>query len=129
HLASDARGVGQDFLRQRARRATARRRNGPRTLRRRGRVTAIVPVFHPRREARRAVQRGYPRGAGRVRLCRDFAALERLLYQKLVDAVVLDVKAAPDQALALVARFPRIPMYALSSFRPDDGPLLLACRA
>jgi hypothetical protein len=92
-------------------------------------VTAIVPVFHPRREARRAVQRGYPRTAGRVRLCRDVAAVERLLFQKLVDAVVLDVKAAPEQALALATRFPRIPMYALSSFRPDDGPLLAACRA
>src|SRR2546427_807669 len=33
------------------------------------------------------------------------------------------------EALALAARFPRIPMYALSSFRPDDGPLLAACRA
>jgi AraC-like DNA-binding protein len=92
-------------------------------------VTAIVPVFHPRRDARRAVQRGYPRIAGRVRLCRDFATVERLLFQRLVDAVVLDVKAAPDQALALAARFPRIPIYALSSFRPDDGPLLAACRA
>src|SRR5260370_269071 len=123
------RGRGHDLLRQRARRAAARRRDGSRPLRRRGWVTAIVPVFHPRREARRAVQRGYPRTAGRVRLCRDVAAVERLLFQKLVDAVVLDVKAAPEQALALATRFPRIPMYALSSFRPDDGPLLAACRA
>jgi AraC-like DNA-binding protein len=92
-------------------------------------VTAIIPVFHPRRDARRAVQRGYPRTAGRVRLCRDFATVERLLFQRLVDAVVVDVKAVPDQALALAGRFPRIPIYALSSFRPDDGPLLAACRA
>jgi len=90
-------------------------------------VTAVVPVFHPRREARRAVKQGYPRDAGSVRLCRDLGAVERLLYQRLVDAVVLDVKAAPGDALALPARFPRIPMFVLSAFRPDDGPLLGAC--
>jgi AraC-like DNA-binding protein len=91
-------------------------------------VTAVVPVFHPRAEPRRAVQQGYPRAAGSVRLCRDLGAVERRLYQRLVDAVVLDVKAAPAGALALVARFPRIPMFALSAFRPDDGSLLGACR-
>ncbi len=93
-------------------------------------MTAVVPVFHPRREPRRAVKQGYPRAAGTVRLCRDLGAVERLLYQRLVDAVVLDVKAAPaPAALALPTRFPRIPMFALSAFRPDDGPLLAACAA
>jgi AraC-like DNA-binding protein len=91
-------------------------------------VTAVVPVLHPRREARRALKQGYPGGAGSVRLCRDLGAVERLLYQRLVDAVVLDVKAAPA-ALALPGRFPRIPMFVLSVFRPDDGPLLGACHA
>ena len=86
----------------------------------------VVPVFHPRAEPRRAVKRGYPRNAGTVRLCRTVAAVERLLYQRLVDAVVLDVKAAPA-ALALPGRFPRIPMFVLSPLRPDDGPLLAAC--
>src|SRR5437867_2798755 len=94
-------------------------------------MTAVVPVFHPRREARRAVKRGYPRGAGTVRLCRDLGAVERLLQQRLVDAVVLDVKAVSpaEAALALPGRFPRIPMFVLSAFRPDDGPLLAACHA
>jgi AraC-like DNA-binding protein len=88
----------------------------------------VVPVFHPRREARRAVKRGYPRGAGTVRLCRSVSAVERFLFHRLVDAVVLDVKATAD-ALALPARFPRIPMFALSAFRPDDGPLVAHCHA
>jgi len=96
-------------------------------------MTAVVPVFHPRREARRAVQQGYPSGAGSVRLCRTIQAVERLLYQRLVDAVVLDVKAdpapAPSAGLALPARFPRIPMYAFSAFRPDDGALIASCLA
>jgi AraC-like DNA-binding protein len=45
----------------------------------------------------------------------------------VVDAVVLDVKAVPDWALSLPGRFPRIPMYALSAFRPDDGVLIDMC--
>ena len=93
-------------------------------------MTAVIPVFHPRREARRAVKRGYPRGAGTVRLCRSVSAVERLLFQRLVDAVVLDVKgAAAADALALPARFPRIPIFVLSAFRPDDGPLVARCHA
>jgi len=92
-------------------------------------MTAVVPVFNPRAEPRRAVKRGYPRGAGSVRLCRNLAAVERLLYQRLVDAVVLDVKTAPAAALALPARFPRIPMFVLSALRSDDGLLLAACGA
>lgn len=92
-------------------------------------MTAVVPVFHPRAEPRRAVKRSYPRAAASVRLCRTFAAVERLLHQRLVDAVVLDVKAAPAAALDLPARFPRIPMFVLSALRPHDGALLAACHA
>ena len=94
-------------------------------------MTAVVLVYHPRREAWRAVKAGYPRDAGSVCLCRSLQAVERLLSQRLVDAVVIDVKApsVPTTALALPARFPRIPMYVLSAFRPDDGTLLSACHA
>ncbi len=88
----------------------------------------VVPVFHPRREARRAIKRGYPRSAGSVRLCRSLQAVERLLAQRLVDAVVIDVRHCDGEGLALPARFPRIPMYALSAVRPDDGALLESCR-
>ena len=95
-------------------------------------------------------KRGCGRDAGNVRLCRGLPAVERLLFQRLVDAVVLDVKAsaapapaasaAPPApaapaappgcaaALALPKRFPRIPMYVLSAFRADDGVLIDACR-
>ncbi|HWC75431.1 MAG TPA: hypothetical protein VG454_15970, partial [Gemmatimonadales bacterium] len=89
----------------------------------------VVPVFHPRREARRAIKRGYPRGAGSVRLCRSIQEVERLLEQRLVDAVVLDIRYCDGDGLNLPARFPRIPMYALSAIRPEDGGLLASCRA
>ena len=63
----------------------------------------VVPVFHPRREARRAVKRGYPRGAGSVRLCRSVQAVKQLLEQRLVDAVVLDVRTCDGEGLTLPA--------------------------
>jgi len=91
-------------------------------------VTPVVPVFHPRREARRAVKQGYPRGTGSVRLCRTLQGVERLLQQRLVDAVVLDVRTCAAEGIGLPARFPRIPMYALSAVRPDDGSLLASCQ-
>ena len=91
-------------------------------------MTPVVPVYHPRRDARRAVKQGYPRGVGDVRLCRSGEGVERLLQRHLVDAVVLDVKAAPELALTLPQRFPRIPMFALSAFRPDDGALVRRCQ-
>lgn len=101
--------------------------------------TPVVPVFHPRPEARRALKRGYPRravagaglgreGSGHIRLCRSVLAVERLLDQRLVDAVVLDARTCASEGLALPARFPRIPMYALSALKPDDGALLATCR-
>ena len=87
-----------------------------------------MSVCHPRRETRRALVRSYPRRLGAVRCCDSPQAVERLLNAKLVDAVVVDVKAAPDVWLALPARFPRIPVFAFSAFRPDDGPLVADCQ-
>ena len=87
-----------------------------------------MSVCHPRRETRRALVRSYPRRLGAVRCCDSPQAVERLLNAKLVDAVVVDVKAAPEIWLALPARFPRIPVFAFSAFRPDDGPLVADCQ-
>lgn len=88
----------------------------------------VVPVFHPRREARRAVKQGYPRRTGSVRLCRTLQGVERLLQQRLVDAVVLDVRTCSAEGIDLPKRFPRIPMYALLAVRPEDGSLLASCQ-
>jgi len=87
----------------------------------------IVAGFHPRRDARRAVKQGYPRATGSVRLCRTLQGVERLLQLRLVDAVVLDVRTGAEDVIGLPARFPRIPMYALSAVRPEDGSLLASC--
>lgn len=96
-------------------------------------MSAVVPVYHPRAEARRALRRGIPNGgaggaAGGVRVCRSTDQLRRLLGQRLIDAVVVDVKSAPAEVFDLPTRFPGIPFYALSAFRPEDGPVLARCR-
>src|SRR6185503_16002511 len=128
-LAPSRRGAAHDQLRQRARRAAPCRRDGARPRAGRGHVTSppIVAVFHPRRDARRAVKQGYPRATGSVRLCRTLQGVERLLQQRLVDAVVLDVRTGAEDVIGLPARFPRIPMYALSAVRPEDGSLVASC--
>jgi AraC-like DNA-binding protein len=92
-------------------------------------VNAVVGVYHPRREARQAVRRGVAQdNGGGVRICRGPEQVRRLMVQRLVDAVVLDVKSAPADVFDLPTRFPRIPFYALSAFRPEDGALLERCR-
>ena len=92
-------------------------------------MTAVVPIYHPRAEARRAVRRGIPNGSGGgLRVCRSVDQLRRLIVQRLIDAVVLDVKSAPADVFDLPTRFPRIPFYALSAFKPEDGAILARCR-
>src|SRR5437763_1079523 len=71
----------------------------------------VVPVFHPRREARAAVKRGYPRGAASVRLCRSLEGAERLLLAAWTE--VLRCAGAPTRA-ADVARALRVSREHLS---------------
>jgi AraC-like DNA-binding protein len=62
--------------------------------------------------------------------CRSPAALRRALATRLVDAVVFTPTTTPlSSRAALAAGFPGIPWIALAPFRPDDGQLLLECRA
>lgn len=91
---------------------------------------ALVPIVHKSAALRAAIRRGLPRRAYRVVGCRTLDQAIGYLRRDLVDAVVVDVVAGWAQAaFALGRQFPRIPLFALSAFRPDDGELLLACRA
>lgn len=88
----------------------------------------VVPVVHADPAARRAVRRGLPRYV-RVRTCRSVPDARSLLSDVLPDAVVVDVAgAALEPALALASDYPRIPVFAFSAFRPDDGVRLDRCR-
>ena len=81
------------------------------------------------RAALGSLRRSLPRGSGRVVACRTPAALERVVSQRLVDAIVI----APGAAVAIVLaslrrRVPQIPIIAYAPFRPDDGDALLGYR-
>jgi len=61
--------------------------------------------------------------------CRNLGQLDRTLAGRLVDAVVFSPSRTPLSALTpLRSAFPHIPWIAYAPFRPDDGPLLVACR-
>lgn len=89
----------------------------------------VIPVIHSSPAARRAVQRGLPRRGVRVVACGGLPRVERVLSRELVDAIVVEPRRShADAAMRLVDRFPGIPVYALSTFRPRDGHMLLALR-
>jgi AraC-like DNA-binding protein len=92
-------------------------------------VAAIVAILESR-SALLALRRTLPKGCARVVTCRTPAALHRVLQRRLVDSVVLSPTPAwlPELAV-LQADLPGVPVVAYGPFRPDDGELLLACRA
>ncbi len=90
---------------------------------------AVIPLVHRSAAVRQAIRRGLPRRGVRLITCRSLDRAQVMLRRELVDAVVVDVRNGwAEQAFVLVQAYPRIPVIALSAFRPDDGPLLTACR-
>jgi AraC-like DNA-binding protein len=88
----------------------------------------LVPVVHRSEALRAAIRQGLPRRGWRVERCASVERLEGVLQRRLVDAVVVDVRTEWGETLRrLIDRFPRIPFFALSAFRPDDGALLIDC--
>jgi AraC-like DNA-binding protein len=70
-----------------------------------------------------------PRRGVRLVACRTVDRAAGFLERELVDAVVVDVRNGwAEGAFELAQLYPRIPVMALSAFRPDDGALLTACR-
>jgi AraC-like DNA-binding protein len=91
-------------------------------------VPAIAALLESR-AALGSLRRTLPRSGARVVACRTPAALERIITQRLVDAIVL----APGSALAIFlanlrSRVPQIPIIAYAPFRPDDGEALVGYR-
>jgi AraC-like DNA-binding protein len=77
-----------------------------------------------------ALRRSLPKGGSIVITCKSPDAIQRLLRRRLIDAVVL----APQPTLLpeltqLRSQLPSFPLVVYAPFRPDDGALLLACRA
>jgi len=92
-------------------------------------MAVVVPIVHRNAAVRSAIRQGLPRRGWRVESCRSVARVDVVLQRRLVDAVVVDVRdGAADAAFALARRYPRIPVFALSAFRPDDAALIRRCQ-
>ena len=89
----------------------------------------VIPVLHRDADLRTTIRRALPRRHVRMVSCRSFDRVEALFRTELVDAVVIDVRLdGPENAINLAADFPGIPVFGLSTFRPDDGRLVADCR-
>jgi len=90
---------------------------------------AVIPLVHRNGTARASIRRGLPRRGVRLVSCRSLERARSLLESELVDAVVVDVRHGwAEGAFELAHDYPGIPVVAYSSFRPDDGALIAACR-
>lgn len=90
---------------------------------------SVVLALHPAVTVRTALRRGLRRHRIRVLACRTASRLEALIATELLEAVIVDVRGGrADIAFALLDRYPRVPIWAYSAFRPDDGRLLAACQ-
>lgn len=91
---------------------------------------AAIPVVHPDAGLRTMIRRTLPRRGVRMVSCRSLDRLLTVINRELVDAVVIDVRRhGIEGTIAIVERYPRIPAFALSPFRPDDGRLISQCLA
>lgn len=91
----------------------------------------VVAALVSGAEATQTLRRSLPAGGPWTLVaCRNPAALRRTLDTRLVDAVVFNPALVPLSTLEpLSENFPGIPWVALAPFKPDDGKLLLECRA
>lgn len=72
-----------------------------------------------------ALRRSIPVGSAQVVACRSVAGLERLLSERLLEAVVLGVRAMRTLDFAAFrSRYPGIPVVAYGVLRSDDAALL-----
>jgi AraC-like DNA-binding protein len=90
----------------------------------------VVAAVLASRRAVGALRRGLSRGGPAVVVCRSWPALERTLRTRLIDAWVFAPQRASWGDLAGIrTAYPGVPALAYAPFRPDDGELLMACRA
>jgi AraC-like DNA-binding protein len=88
-------------------------------------MTAIAALLDTRASLG-VLRRSLPRGAGPVVAHRSVAGLERGLVARMVEAIVVGVRAARALDLpALRTRFPTIPLLIYGAIRPEDGALVL----
>lgn len=89
----------------------------------------VIPTLLTSKSARAALRRAVPRGRARLVACRTPAQLERMLAGSLADAVVVDCRVAGvrETLARLGKRYPLVPRFLYTAWRPDDAELLAAC--
>jgi AraC-like DNA-binding protein len=91
-----------------------------------------VGAFAVRDRGRDLVRRAFPRRAARLILCRSSADLKAAFGRTLVDAVVVDVVGATDdawKAAALATEYPCMPFFGIAGLRTADTPTIGRCAA
>ncbi|HET9426549.1 MAG TPA: AraC family transcriptional regulator [Gemmatimonadaceae bacterium] len=95
--------------------------------------TGAIPlvVAHAKRERARAlVRNAFPRRKGRLVFARSAAEVDEVLRTSLVDAVVVDIGAAQEEAWkvsALAGDHPTAAFFAVTPLRVGDAPALADC--
>jgi AraC-like DNA-binding protein len=88
-------------------------------------------VAHTRRERARAMLRNaFPRRKGRLVFVRNAEELSEALRTSLVDAVIVDIAAGPEEswkASALASDHPTAAFFGISPLRAGDTPALADC--
>jgi len=91
-----------------------------------------IVVCAARDRARALARAAFPRRRCRLTLARTAQDLERAFRSTLVDAAIVDVAAPSDdvwRAVELAREFPSAPFFALTPFRPTDGPVIARATA
>lgn len=88
-------------------------------------------VVHTRRERARAMLRNaFPRRKGRLVFARSADEVSEALRTSLVDAVIVDIAAGPEEtwkASALASDHPTAAFFGISPLRAGDTPALADC--
>ena len=89
-----------------------------------------IAAFAPREPTRSVLRQTFPRRRARLVLARSAEELDRVFRRELVDAVIVDVEHATDEAwraAALAREFPSAPFFGVTAYRGADGPAVGRC--
>jgi AraC-like DNA-binding protein len=91
-----------------------------------------IVVFATRERVRTAARASFPRRRARLILARTATEFAAAFHSTLVDAALVDVGAAADEAwraAELAREFPSFPFFAITPMRGTDGPAIARCAA
>ena len=90
----------------------------------------LVVAHTTRERARTLLRSAFPRRRARLQLARSAEELELIFRTALVDAAIVDLAAASDdawRAATLAREFPSVPFFGLCALRASEAPALAHC--